>query len=84
MRDKFARLFDAGEQQVLLEKDFDEETHQDTLHITTMIQGTRASAILGFETEEDRNEAFDLFGDEDAEEFVVQFINALSDNDEEE
>lgn len=66
--ENFAKLFQVEDMQVLITKDFEEDTA--TIREQTDFVDIRPSLTFGFESEEDRDEAFENYGQEQAESFI--------------
>ena len=69
MNNKFAKLFDVGNDQVLLTKDYNEESEEYEIKISTSISDIRCSVKLGFKSEDSRNKGFDNYNEENAKHF---------------
>lgn len=58
---KFAKLYDIGDDQLLVTKDYDDEDNLFSLKVTTQFDGVSYSMYPSFSSEEDRDEAFNAF-----------------------
>jgi len=79
MNNKFAKLFDVGNNQVLLTKDYNEESEKYEIKISASISDIRYSVSLGFNSENSRNEGFDNYNEENAERFQSGITSLLKD-----
>lgn len=62
---KFARLFELEDHQVLLMKDYDDEEEKFYVSQTTWIDSISYSMRLGMKNEESRDKYFDKYNEED-------------------
>lgn len=58
MKDKYFRIIELPEYEVLLQKDWDEETDSPTLAVIFYTEGVMVNQKLGYATEEQRDKAF--------------------------
>jgi hypothetical protein len=57
--EKFAKLFDLEEGQVLFEKQYDVDENIYQMKATTVIADTKCDIVFPYENEQERDEAFD-------------------------
>lgn len=66
----FAKIFNlSDEDQVLVQRYYNDEDDHDIVEATTMIGGVRIQAKMGFEIEESADHAFERYNQEKAEEW---------------
>lgn len=76
--DKFARLFELENHQVLLMKDYDYE--EETFYVSqiTWIDNISYSMKLGMKNEESRDKYFDKYSEEEAKRYLNSVTNILA------
>lgn len=77
MKDKYFRIVELPEHDVLIEKDWDEETDSPLCCITFHIEGVRLKQKLGYKTEEQRDKAFDDATNEKVQELVTATLKLI-------
>lgn len=77
MSNKFCKIYEFGEHQLLLKKINDETGDEFPLLIETFKDGAFGSFTIGFPDEEAREEAMESINDEKAKEFYLNLINFL-------
>lgn len=75
---KFARLFELDDHQVLLMKDYDDEEEKFYVSQTTWIDSISYSMRLGMKNEESRDKYFDKYNEEEAKRYVTSVTNLLA------
>lgn len=71
MKNKFAKLFEFEECQVLLTKDFEENAETEFKIVqVTHCENVTIDLALGFENEENRDSVFEKYGKKEAAEFL--------------
>lgn len=81
---KFAKIIDVEGSQVLVTKDYDTDEEAFLLNVRTDVDGVSMIMGMGFETEERRDEGFDLYGEEDAKKFRSGAVTLFTPEDEKE
>jgi len=75
---KFAKLFELGNNQVLLIKEYEEEEDIFQVSQTTWIDNVSYSIKLSMKSEVSRNKYFEKYNEEDAKHFLKNIDNLLS------
>ena len=74
---KFARLFDLGNYQVLLTKGYDAEEESFSVSQTTENDHVSYSIKLSMNYEDSRDRYFDTYNEEDAKHYLASVTNIL-------
>lgn len=77
MKDKYFRIIELPDHDVLLEKDWDEETNNPLCSVIFHVEGIRVAQKLGYETEEQRDKAFDEITAEQAQTVVNGVLSLI-------
>jgi hypothetical protein len=83
MKNTFAKLFDLGEHQVLLEKDFNLDKNgkdEFIMKITTSLDEVKSSIKANYFSEQKRDEQFEKYSKDNAQNFLDQMILTLENN----
>ena len=75
---KFARLFELADHQVLLMKDYDDEEEKFYVSQTTWIDNISYSMRLGMNNEESLDKYFDKYNEEEAKCYLNSVTNLLA------
>lgn len=75
---KFARLFELADHQVLLMKDYDDEEEKFYVSQTTWIDNISYSMRLGMNNEESLDKFFDKYNEEEAKCYLNSVMNLLA------
>lgn len=75
---KFARLFELDDHQVLLMKDYEDEEEKFYVSQTTWIDSISYSMRLGMKNEESRDKYFDKYNEEEAKRYLTSVTNLLA------
>ena len=75
---KFAKIFELGDYQVLITKEYEPEDDSFKVVQTTDLEKCRPSLSLGFEKEEKCTECFDNYNEENAQRFLTQIQSMLN------
>jgi len=75
---KFAKIFELGDYQVLITKEYEPEDNTFKVVQTTYLEECRLSLALGFEKEKKCNECFDNYNEDNAQNFLTQIQSMLS------
>lgn len=75
---KFARLFELADHQVLLMKDYDDEEEKFYVSQTTWIDNISYSMRLGMNNEESLDKYFDEYNEEEAKYYLNSVMNLLA------
>lgn len=76
---KFSKLFEVGDYQVLITKNYEAEEEMFTVSQTTELEDCRPSLSLGFEKEKDCDKCFEDYNSKNAKKFLQQVKTMLND-----
>lgn len=75
MKTTFARIIELERYQVLLTKEFNEKTESPQIQASFEVDGIRVSTAFGYDSEDEANKCFEIFGIEEAQILIEGFMS---------